>query len=63
LGLKIGNGTQTLFWDDKWVDEVPLQVRFSRLFDLSENKLLTVAQMFELGWHEGGEAWKWRRNL
>jgi hypothetical protein len=24
------------------------------LFDLSENKLLTMAQMFHLGWVEGG---------
>jgi len=58
--LQLGNGSQTLFWVDKWLGEVPLQVRFRRLFDLSENKWLTVAQMFELGWGEGGEAWKWR---
>ncbi|AES78311.2 hypothetical protein MTR_7g027170 [Medicago truncatula] len=31
----------TLFWFDRWVGEVPLQ----------------------LGWDEGGEAWKWRRGL
>jgi len=33
------------------------------LFDLSENKWLTVAEMFDLGWGEDREAWKWRRKL
>jgi len=48
--LKVGNGLNTLFWMDRWVGDVPLRVRFHRLFDLSENKLLIVAQMFDLGW-------------
>lgn len=47
----------------RWVGDVPFRVRFFRLFDLSENKLLTVSQMFDLGWDERGEAWKWRRRL
>jgi len=54
LCLKVGNGGPTLFWIDRWVGDVPLQVRFSRLFELSKNELLTVAQMFQLGWEEGG---------
>jgi len=29
---------------------------FSRLFELSENKMATVAQMSVWGWVEGGEA-------
>jgi len=33
---------------------------FRRLFELSENKLMVVADMFILGW---GEAWKWWRRL
>jgi len=33
------------------------------VFDLSENKSLTVAHMFELGWDVGGVTWKWRRRL
>jgi len=61
--IKLDNGSQALFWMDRWLDEVPLQVWFPHLFDLSENKWLTVAQMFDLGWDEGGEAWKWRRRL
>lgn len=61
--LQIGNESQALFWVDRWVGEVPLLVQFCRLFDLSENKWLNVAQMFDLGWDEGGEAWKWRWRL
>ena len=63
LCLKVGNGSSTLFWFDRWLGEAPLQVRFRRLFNLSENKLLTVAQMHDLGWDVGGEAWKLRRRL
>lgn len=42
---------------------VPLCQRFSRLFNLAENKLVSVAIMFSLGWEEGGVAWQWRRCL
>ncbi|GAU23355.1 hypothetical protein TSUD_334020 [Trifolium subterraneum] len=37
--------------------------RFGRLFDLAENKSVSVAEMFLLGWGAGGEAWLWRRPL
>ncbi|PNX85591.1 receptor-like kinase, partial [Trifolium pratense] len=40
------------------VDEVPLCERFGRLFQLAETKSRTVAEMFALGWGEGGEAWE-----
>jgi len=53
---KVGNGFNTLFWLNRWVDDVPLRVRYRRLFDLSKNKLLTKTQMYDLGWDEGGEA-------
>jgi len=33
------------------------EIGFRSLFDLSENKFLTVAQMFDLGWDAGWEAW------
>jgi hypothetical protein len=50
--LKLWNGSQALFWMDisqalfwmdRWLDEGPLLVRFRRLFELSDNKWLTVA--------------------
>ncbi|MCI60134.1 putative non-LTR retroelement reverse transcriptase related protein, partial [Trifolium medium] len=48
---------------DPWVDETPLCERFGRLFDLAENKSVSVAVMFSLGWRAGREAWVWRRQL
>ncbi|KEH41231.1 hypothetical protein MTR_1g046940 [Medicago truncatula] len=46
-----------------WLGSVSLCERFPRLFDLSENKSITVADLFSLGVERGGEAWKWRRRL
>jgi len=60
---KVWEGTNTLFWQDRWLRDVPLCRRFRRLFDLSLNKLSTVAGMFSLGWEVGGAAWRWRRRL
>ena len=59
----LGDGKNTFFWFDNWIGDVPLRRRFGRLFDLATNKLISVADMFELGWEEGGEAWRWRRRL
>jgi len=58
---KVGDGTDTLFWFDRWLGSVPLCVRYRRLFELYENKSITVAELFSLGVEEGGEVWKWRR--
>ncbi|PNX84715.1 receptor-like kinase [Trifolium pratense] len=43
---KVGDESDTFFWTDPWVDETPLCERFARLFDLTENKLASVAEMF-----------------
>jgi len=59
----VGDGSDTFFWYDRWLGDVPLRTRFSRLFDLTTNKLCTVADMCALGWEVGGEAWSWRRSL
>ncbi|PNY15039.1 cysteine-rich receptor-like protein kinase, partial [Trifolium pratense] len=58
---RVGDGSDTFYWTDLWVDGVPLCERFGRLFQLAETKSRTVAEMFALGWGEGGEAWEWRR--
>ena len=50
----LGDGKNTFFWFDNWLGDVPLRRRFGRLFDLATHKLITVADMFELGWEEGG---------
>ena len=59
----LGDGTNTFFWFDRWLGDVPLCMRFARLFDLATNKLSTIADMCTLGWEEEGEAWSWRRRL
>jgi len=63
LQRKVGNGVGTLFWRDSWLEGGVLKDKFSHLFYLSDKKMATVADMFLLGWGEGGEAWKWRRRL
>jgi hypothetical protein len=50
LRHEVGNGIRTLFWWDPWLEGGTLKNRFSRLFDLSNNKLMTVSDMFLLGW-------------
>lgn len=56
---KVGNDVHTLFWTDRWVGEVTLSVKFSRLYLLFDFKGKLVAEMLSLGWGEGGGAWKW----
>jgi len=60
---KVGDGSETLFWTHRWIGGVPLSVRFPRLFDLSENKTITMANLFSLGRMQDGEGWSWRRRL
>lgn len=45
------------------VGEVPISVRFRHLYELAESRVLTVAEMWQLGWGDGGEAWKWKRSV
>jgi len=63
VGRKVGDGAHTLFWWDPWIDELVLKNSFGRLFDLANNKMTMVAEIYSLGWWEEGEAWKWRRRL
>jgi len=60
---KVGDGRDTLFWVDPWLDGCPLARSFGGLYLLADNKLATVSEMFELGWRFAGESWKWRRRL
>jgi len=59
----IGGGGATYFWTNNWVGGVPLRVRFPRLFDLSDDKGVTVEVMVSRGWGVGGGAWVWKRRL
>lgn len=50
LRKKIGNGLDTHFWTDPWVDGVLISVRFPRLFKLTIDSSVMVAEIFNLGW-------------
>ncbi|GAU42320.1 hypothetical protein TSUD_25460 [Trifolium subterraneum] len=54
VSIKVEDGSDTFFWTDPWVDEIPLSERFGRIFVLAGNKLRTVAEMFSLGWGVDG---------
>jgi len=45
VSKRVGDGSQTFFWYDRWIGDVPLCTRFRRLFDLATNKLCIVADM------------------
>ncbi|WMV30226.1 hypothetical protein MTR67_023611 [Solanum verrucosum] len=49
--IKVGNGGRTLFWEDKWVDQVTLRNRFPILFNMSLQKEATIREMRDnQGW-------------
>lgn len=52
----LGNGKDTLFWQDIWLNNRPLQSAFPRLFRLSSNQKAKVANMGR--WEN--EEWKWK---
>jgi hypothetical protein len=51
------------FWLDLWLGDVPLSVRYQRLFDLSLNMSSTIAKMSDLRWEGGGAVCVWFRQL
>ena len=61
---KLGTGDQILFWEDSWVgDGITLKDKYPKLYQISSQKLKTVASMGIFG--ESGWEWKfsWRRYL
>nr|GEY68609.1 RNA-directed DNA polymerase, eukaryota [Tanacetum cinerariifolium] len=40
---RVGDGQNTQFWSDTWISDLPLCVRFPRLFALEEDKEVSVA--------------------
>ena len=56
-GIKflLGNGDRIIFWDDIWIFEEPLKLRFPRLFGISMDQSLSVKDM---GFWDGYN-WEW----
>lgn len=51
----VGNGVDTYFWMDHWLRGIPFKERYMRLYELTNNRGLSVTNMCSLGWGEGGE--------
>ncbi|XP_071694921.1 uncharacterized protein [Rutidosis leptorrhynchoides] len=59
---QIGNGADSSFWEDPWLGDQPLKVRFGRLFCLEVEQQAVVGERvsWENGrWHAN---WKWVRD-
>ena len=54
---------QCLFWQDIWVGEVPLKLKFPRLYELAINKMCSVAEAKRDIGAVGGGGRVWRRHL
>jgi len=48
----VGDGHNTYFWTNNWVGEIPLRIKFCRLFDLVVHRECLVGEMSLLGWEE-----------
>nr|KYP43089.1 Putative ribonuclease H protein At1g65750 family [Cajanus cajan] len=59
----VGNGRNTSFWRDPWCTTKPFCERYSRLFSISNNKDMSVADMKLCREAESGWNWCWRRQL
>ena len=51
---RVGDGVATSFWSHRWIGGSPLCVHFPRLFDLAEDKTISVASLFSKGVEQGG---------
>jgi hypothetical protein len=46
----MNDGRKTLFWEDGWVNNIPLATQFPRLYNLAFRKPLTVYTVKQEGW-------------
>ncbi|GAU43853.1 hypothetical protein TSUD_174720 [Trifolium subterraneum] len=63
LRREVGDGKDSYFWNDPWVDGDTLNILFRRLYDLSLDRESRVAEMIV---EEEGDKkinWRWRRRL
>jgi hypothetical protein len=54
---KVGDGSDTFFWTESWLDGILLIERFRHLYDLSDRRSSSMAEMATLGWQIGRAAW------
>jgi hypothetical protein len=59
----VGDVRGTYFWYDTWVGDVPLKIKFPRIFDLSVDKECSVEKMWRAIGAVDGRDKLWRRRL
>ncbi|XP_024636614.1 uncharacterized protein [Medicago truncatula] len=59
----MGDGRDILFWHDIWVGEIPLKIKFPRLYELVEDKECSVADARRVIGPDRGWESLWRRRL
>ena len=60
---RVGDGSDTSFWRDRWLREALFCERFRRLYELTENKFMSVADLLSVDSEQWGVVWRWRRRL
>jgi len=63
MSWKLGDGKYIRFWEDKWLDNEALRVKFPRLFSIANEKSASLSQVGF--WNSDTWCWKvaWRRSL
>ena len=58
LKRKVNDGTRTKFWQDSWICDTPLAIKFPRLFRLEINQDCLVSEKWNGEW-----IWSWSRPI
>lgn len=61
FGKKIGDGSNTRVWVDRWAENLPLGEKFNRLFNLETNKEARITERGRWINEEWKWEWGWRR--
>ncbi|GJT35114.1 retrovirus-related pol polyprotein from transposon TNT 1-94 [Tanacetum coccineum] len=56
---KVGNGNDSLFWLENWLGKGNLKVKYPRLFDLEENKEVSIHDKVQNVLVEDQDSWLW----
>ncbi|GLT52165.1 hypothetical protein SLA2020_255190 [Shorea laevis] len=59
----VGEGSDTLFWHNIWVGEIPFKEKYNRLFRISLDQEAVIADMGSWNQRKWEWEWRWRRNL
>ncbi|KAL8537670.1 hypothetical protein ACS0TY_012704 [Phlomoides rotata] len=55
----VGNGNDTSFWSDTWLDDGLLKTKFNRLYRVSEQREYKVGEMGIKLHQDGTDSWRW----